>query len=212
MDQDFWLARWQHNQIGFHEGEPNGLLVAHFAVLGVPPGGRVFVPLCGKSRDIGWLCDQGYRVVGAELSRLAVEQFFVERGVTPVIASVGRLERFDAAGVSVFVGDIFDLNREMVGLIDGVYDRAALVALPRAQGERYAAHIVALSRAARQLLVTFEYDQTRQSGPPFSVSEADIQAYYGGRYRLDRVAVREVPGGIKGVCPAQESVWLLRPR
>ncbi len=212
MDQDFWLARWRNNQIGFHEGEPNALLVAHFAALGVPPGGRVFVPLCGKSCDIGWLCDQGYRVVGVELSRHAVEQLFAVMGLTPVTASVGRLERFEAGGVRIFVGDIFDLDREILGPADAVYDRAALVALPLSLRERYAAHLVAISHAAPQLLVTFAYDQTRQSGPPFSVEESDIQAYYGRRYRLDRVAVREVPGGIKGVCPAQESVWLLRSR
>jgi len=212
MERDFWLTRWQDNQIGFHEGESNSLLVAHFAALGVPAGGRIFVPLCGKSHDMRWLCGQGYRVVGAELSRLAVEQFFAEMGVTPVVSLAGRLERFEAGCVTLFVGDIFDLDQETLGLVDAVYDRAALVALPTPLRERYAAHLVALSGTAPQLLLTFEYDQTCQSGPPFSVVEAEVREHYSAAYRLDRVETRDVPGGLKGICPAQESVWLLKPR
>jgi len=212
MDRDFWLARWQNNQIGFHEGAPNALLVAHLATLGMPAGGRIFVPLCGKSHDMHWLRAQGFTVVGVELSRLAVEQFFAEVGLTPVVAPAGRMERFEAEGVTLFVGDIFDLDQDTLGLVDAVYDRAALVALPEPLREHYAAHLIALTGAAPQLLVTFEYDQTRQPGPPFSVADADVRAHYGVRYQLDRAETRKVPGGLKGVCPAQESVWLIRRR
>ena len=210
VDRDFWLARWQNNEIGFHEGAPNSLLVAHFADLGVSAGGRIFVPLCGKSHDMRWLRAQGFKVVGAELSRLAVEQFFAELGLTPVVSFAGRLERFEAEGVTLFGGDIFELDRDTLGLVDAVYDRAALVALPAPQRQHYAAHLIALTGAAPQLLVTFEYDQARQPGPPFSVVEAEVRAHYGATYRLDRAETREVPGGLKGVCPAQESVWLIK--
>jgi len=212
MDQDFWLARWQNNQIGFHEGAPNSLLVAHLATLRVPAGGRIFVPLCGKSSDMHWLRAQGLMVVGAELSRLAVEQLFAELGLTPLVTQAGRLERFEVEDVTIFVGDIFDLDRGMLGAVDAIYDRAALVALPAPVREQYAAHLIELTQAAPQLLVTFEYDQTRLAGPPFSVLEAEVRAHYGTIYRLDRAAVREVPGGLKSVCPAQESVWLITQR
>lgn len=209
MDRDFWLARWQNNQIGFHEGAPNTLLVAHFAALGIPAGGRIFVPLCGKSHDMHWLRAQGYTVIGAELSRLAVEQFFAELRLTPAVAPAGRLERFEAEGVTLFVGDIFDLDHETLGAVDAVYDRAALVALPAPLRAHYAAHIIGLTSAVPQLLVTFEYDQARQPGPPFSVPEAEVRALYGATCRLGCAEVREVPGGLKGRCPAQESVWLI---
>jgi thiopurine S-methyltransferase len=210
MDQDFWLARWQNNQIGFHEGAPNALLVVHFATLGVPAGGRIFVPLCGKSQDMHWLRARGFTVVGAELSRLAVVQFFAELGLTPVVSQAGRLERFEAGGVMLFVGDIFDLDRDTLSAVDAIYDRAALVALPAPLRQRYAAHLLELTNAAPQLLVTFEYDQTRRPGPPFSVMEAEVREHYGATYRLQRAEVREVPGGLKGADTAQEGVWLLR--
>ncbi len=210
MDQDFWLARWQNNQIGFHEGVPNALLVSQLATLGLPAAARIFVPLCGKSQDMHWLRAQGFRVVGVELSRLAVEQFFAERGLTPVVSPAGRLERFEADGVTLFVGDIFDLDRDTLSAVDAIYDRAALVALPAPLRQRYAAHLIELTDSAPQLLVTFEYDQTCRPGPPFSVMEAEVREYYGAAYRLKRAEIREVQGGFKGVVAAQESVWLMR--
>ena len=53
MDPSFWHQRWAKNEIGFHEPKANPLLVTHFNGLSVPTGGRVFVPLCGKTLDIG---------------------------------------------------------------------------------------------------------------------------------------------------------------
>ena len=210
MDHDFWLARWQSNQIGFHEGAPNALLMSHLAALDLPAAARIFVPLCGKSQDMHWLLAQGFTVVGIELSRLAVEQFFAELGLDPVVSRAGRLERFEAGGVTLFAGDIFDLDRATLSAVDAIYDRAALVALPAPLRQRYAAHLIELTSAAPQLLVTFEYDHACRPGPPFSVMEAEVRAHYAAAYRLERAEIREVQGGFKGVAAAQESVWLMR--
>ena len=60
MDHEFWLERWRTNQIGFHQAEFNARLVHHWPSLGVPKGARVFVPLCGKSRDMLWLAGAGH--------------------------------------------------------------------------------------------------------------------------------------------------------
>ena len=83
MEEKFWHDRWQNNQIPFHKVEVNPLLVRNLPALELASGARVFVPLCGKSLDVHWLLAQGYRVAGAELSRIAVEQLFAELGVIP---------------------------------------------------------------------------------------------------------------------------------
>lgn len=210
MDPDFWLTRWRDNRINFHEAVPNTLLTAHFAALGLP-GGRVFVPLCGKSQDMPWLRAQGLAVAGAELSRLAVDQFFAEAGLKPAITQSGALLRYEAEGITIFNGDIFDLDPQNLGPVDAIYDRAALIALPPPLRRRYAAHLATLAGAVPQLLVTLEYDQSLQPGPPFSVPEAELQTLYGATHQLKRLAAREVPGGLKGICPATENAWLLRP-
>src|SRR5690606_15424536 len=110
MDTAFWHDRWASNQLGWHEQDFNPLLLANFRRLAVPTGGRVFVPLCGKTRDIAWLLQQGYRVAGSELSEIAVQQLFAELGVQPQLTHGDGLLCYSAAGLDVFVGDIFMLT------------------------------------------------------------------------------------------------------
>ena len=212
MDASFWHNRWQTNQTGWHERTVNPLLIAHFPALAVPPGGRVFVPLCGKSLDLGWLLSRGYAVAGAELSELAVTQLFAELGMEPRISTVGKLTLFRGKKIDIFVGDIFDLTRDILGPLDAVYDRAALVALPEPLRAQYTAHLKAITAMAPQLVIGYEYDQTVVAGPPFSVTSDELHRHYSDGYALTLLARVDVPGGIKGKCPATEHIWRLNKR
>lgn len=212
MEPSFWHERWQNDEIAFHERQPNGLLVRHFERLSLEAGRRVFVPLCGKTRDIDWLVSEGFRVGGVELSEDAVAQLFAERGVRPTISDRGALRHYGAERVDIFVGDAFALSSAVLGPVDAVYDRAAFVALPEDMRRRYAAHLQALTGSAPQLLISFEYDQAAMDGPPFSIPETEIFDLYGNAYDIERVAAVEVPGGLRGVCPATEVAWILRTR
>lgn len=209
MDAGFWHNRWQTNQTGWHERAVNPLLVTHFPSLNAPPGGRVFVPLCGKSLDLGWLLSRGYAVAGAELSELAVTQLFADLGVEAHISELGTHKLFRGEKIDIFVGDLFDLSRDILGPVDAVYDRAALVALPEATRVTYSAHLKALTTLAPQLVIGYEYDQAAVAGPPFSVTPAELHRHYSDGYALTLLARVDVPGGLKGTCPATEHVWRL---
>ncbi len=212
MDANFWHNRWQTNQTGWHELIINPLLIAHSPSLNVPPGGRVFVPFCGKSLDLGWFLAQGYAVAGAELSELAVTQLFAELGIEPTRSEVEKHKLFHGEKIDVFVGDLFDLSREILGPVDAVYDRAALVALPQAMRVQYTTHLKSLTAFAPQLVIGYEYDQTVVPGPPFSVTSDELHRHYGDSYALTPLARLDVPGGLKGKCPATEHVWKLDKR
>lgn len=212
MEEAFWQERWRENRIGWHEPKPNPRLTNNLAAAGLRPGGKVFLPLCGKSLDIHWLLSQGYEVVGAELSPLAIDQLFEELGLTPAVTAAGPLERREAGKLTVLVGDIFALDGDTLGPVDLIYDRAALVALPEAMRTAYAPHLAAITGTAPQLLVTFEYDQSVMEGPPHSVSEAEVRRLYEGGYRIDLLERAQVEGGLKGLAPAAEGVWRLLPR
>ena len=210
MDPDFWHLRWRENRIGFHQATANAMLVKHIDALDLQAGARIFLPLCGKTNDIGWLMSQGYRVAGAELSRLAIDQLFQDLGLTPEITELGALTRFSAAKIDIFVGDILALTADLLGPVDASYDRAALVALPRDMRARYADHMARITTNAPQFLICFEYDQTLMTGPPFSVNADEVARIYDAQYRLTDHDAADIPGGLKGICPAIERVWLLR--
>ena len=210
MDATYWRQKWEQNQTAFHQSQPNPALVNYFQELALPKGSRVFLPLCGKTLDIPWLLSKSYRVAGAELSQLAIEQLFSELGLKPKVSQVANLDHYSAENIDIFGGDIFDLTPEILGPIDAIYDRAALVALPAPTRQKYASHLMAITNQAPQLLVCYEYDQTLQEGPPFSVSNEEVRKHYAASYDLTLQATTEVPGGLKGISPAQENIWTLK--
>lgn len=212
MEPDFWRARWEAKQIGFHEGKPNAYLARHLGSLGLAEGARVFVPLCGKTRDIAYLLALGFNVAGAELSRIAVEELFAELEVSPAITEERGLVRFSAPGVAIFQGDVFALSADTLGPVDAVYDRAALIALPPDMRARYAGHVAAITGTAPQLLVTIDYDQSLVGGPPFAVPAAEVQALHDARYKVTQLESLTRPEALKGQWEATEEVHLLERR
>jgi thiopurine S-methyltransferase len=176
MEPDFWRDRWREGAIGFHEGKPNTLLVAHLAQL---PGTRVLVPMCGKTEDLAYLAAQGREVIGIELVEDAVRAFFSEHGITPEVTPRGALVQYTAGAITIFAGDVFAVTRADVGQIDGIYDRAALIALPAELRDKYVAHLGALvGGGAPVLLIALEYPEGKLQGPPFSVPDAEVRARY----------------------------------
>lgn len=212
MEPKFWIERWDLGEIGFHQPAGNPLLKANVQHLELAPQSRIFLPLCGKTQDIPWLLSQGYRVVGAELSELAVTQLFEDLELQPTVTYSGELQRQCSGSLEVFVGDLFALNRQILGAVDGVYDRAALVALPPEMRADYCAAIKALCPTAVQLLIVFEYDQQAMAGPPFSLGDEEVHDHYGASHQLTLLVDQPVVGGLKNHCPAREKVWLLQPR
>lgn len=173
----FWFDRWRAGEIGFHEGKPNELLAANVDLLG--SNRRVLVPLCGKTEDLVFLSSKGHTVIGCELVEDAVKAFFTEHELTPEITSHAHHVQYTSGSISIFAGDYLTTSPALLGACNALYDRAALVALPPELRPRYAQHTRSLLAAhAAAILVTFEYDQSLVSGPPFSVGEAEVREIY----------------------------------
>lgn len=175
MDPAFWKTRWAEGKIGFHEGKPNRYLERHHDKLAIYP--RVLVPMCGKAEDLAFLAAHGHDVVGVELVEDAVKAFFDEHGLTPTVVEHAAFAEYRAPQITIYVGDVLRARRDVVGTIDAIWDRAALVALPDDMRRRYVDHLRALG-PTRVLCVTLEYEQSKMSGPPFSVEEGELRALY----------------------------------
>ncbi|MBZ0112639.1 MAG: thiopurine S-methyltransferase [Thermoanaerobaculia bacterium] len=208
MDTDFWHQKWKAREIGFHQTEANPLLIKWFKELALEQGNRVFLPLCGKTLDIAWLLSNGYRVAGAELSETAIEELFLDLGLEFEITIVGNLKHYVGQDIDIFVGDIFDLSASILGTVDAIYDRAALVALPEVMRRQYSSHLMQITNRAPQLVICLEYDQDLMAGPPFSISATEFSRHYRGVYQLSLLESVGVAGGLKG-CAATENAWLL---
>ena len=217
MNPDFWHQRWHDNQIGFHQAAPTPVLLKHWPSLGVPAGAKVFVPLAGKSLDMLWFASQGHRVLGVELSKLAVEQFFAEHGLQPDIETTRYGAHYRAGGIELINGDAFALDPAILADCGAVFDRAALIALPPELRARYASELYAkLPVGCRGLLITLEYPQAERDGPPFSVPEAEVHALFGDHWSIDLRERRPIPpdhpGFVSGVSKLDTAAYALQRR
>lgn len=217
MTPDFWIERWQKGEIGFHQASGNDLLPKHWPSLSLAPGSTVLVPLCGKSVDMMWLAAQGHRVIGVELSPLAVDDFFREQGVEADTRQVGSFVVRTAGPITIWCGDFFALPVEATREVAAAYDRAALIALPPSLQPRYAEKLSRLLPTAPILLVSLTYPDGQIDGPPFSTPLTQVAALFGGTHEI---GIYESRDGLeksqnlkaRGVTSLDETVYVLKPK
>lgn len=214
LEIDFWQTRWQRGEIGFHLPRPHPKLVSLWPSLCPEPEATVFVPLCGKSLDLHWLAARGHRVIGVEASELAVQAFFAEQQLMPSLTRVESFRCYQYQRLQIYCGDFFALPAAVLAGCQYIYDRAALIALPEPLRLRYASYLQQLLPVANTLLLTLLYPQAQMSGPPFSVSEQDIQQLFPAasqRLLLDHDILPHEPRfAAKGVTHLHEQAWQLQ--
>lgn len=193
MTAEFWLGKWERNEIGFHQESANEALKAFWPSVRAPEGGAVLVPLCGKSLDMCWLAEQGHAVIGVEVSALACEAFFAGLGLEPRTGQTGELLGMSAGPYRLLQGDFFAVTAKDTGAVDAFYDRAALVALPPEMQPAYVRQLIGLLPPGTPGLVScVEYPQGAIEGPPFSIDEARLRRLLEPLCRVERCASREV--------------------
>lgn len=216
MEHKFWIDRWEKGETGFHQPEVHELLRETWPRVGAPQNSAVFVPLCGKSQDMVWLADAGHRIIGSELSPIAIDDFFAAQNLSPQRASgPAGLTKVSAGAFELWQGDVFKLQQSLLEPVKAIYDRAALVAFPSDLRKAYAHHLLAITPpGAPILLISLSFDQSEMDGPPFSVSQGEVETLFGDSARMDVLARRD---GLKssqnlkkrGLTALEETAYLI---
>ncbi|MCA6064638.1 thiopurine S-methyltransferase [Thalassolituus marinus] len=201
MQADFWHDKWERMEIGFHLQEVNKALLKYWPSVDAAAGDTVLIPLCGKTLDLVWLRQQGHAVVGIELSEIALDELasLLQEAldISLIKSREGDRVMYRGDGVLLIAGDFFAVTAELLadeGFVAPavIYDRAAIVALPDSMRADYTKHLLSLSPSARQLLITLDYDQKKRSGPPFAVSDAEVEQHYATAKQVQRLEEREL--------------------
>ena len=180
-----WLARWQNGHIGWHRKEVNWRLKKYLPQLDLKPGDEVLLPLAGKSVDILYLSQQGFKVIAIELSQIAVEAFFSENGLKPTIRVCGQFTLYQTSNIRFYLGDIFDITAQMVQNTAAIYDRAALIALDKPKRKAYIDMLVrVVPKSTKWLLLILDYPQQQKSPPPFAVSDEEVSMLFAHRHQI----------------------------
>jgi len=215
MKTEFWHDRWENGLIGFHQEEYNPYLVKHWPSISLRDDEAVFVPMCGKSKDLLWLAAQGHAVKGVEVSPLAVEAFFAENELAHEEKPHTKFTVRQADKIELLQGDFFHLSAEDLASVGAVFDRASLIALPPEMRQQYAEHLAEVLKPGTQvLLVSMEYPQAEMDGPPFSVTQNEVYELYQQNFEIkvleDVDALAENPRfQNKGLTQFHEKVFCL---
>lgn len=215
MDAKFWITAWEEGRTNFHRSQFNEKLLQFFPSLNPKKGEKVLVPLCGKTKDLIWLGQNGLSVHGVELYSRPVEEFFPENHLEPVIKNQDQnFTHYSYQNLTISCGDFFKVQGSDV--YDLIYDRASLVALPFEMRKDYAKVITrVLKPKGKCLLIVYEYDQTKMEGPPFSVSEEEVHQLYEDRFNIKLVESESPPNEgtrLSAVLNLKQKVYILEKK
>lgn len=175
MEAEFWQEAWKIGKTHFHMSSYNLTLLKFFPKFEISKEAIVLVPLCGKTLDLIWLRDQGHRVIGVELSELAVLDFFKENNIDFKIEKIEHFKVFTSKNITIYCGDFFNLSKSLIKTISAVYDRAALIALPERMRSKYLKHMSSLiDTNTNVLLLSFERSPQTNHGPPHSIPREEM--------------------------------------
>ena len=179
-----WISRWENNKIGWHADQINRQLIEYLDQLNLSPGETIFVPLCGKTKDMLFLLESQINVIGVEMSSIAAEQFFSENNLSYSISNLDGFILYEGDGIKIYCGNYFDLEVNHLQEVKAVYDRASLIALDEALRQKYVKHLNdIIVEGVRILLLTLNYPQHQKSGPPFAVSRPEVDELFIGSFQ-----------------------------
>ena len=218
MEPDFWHQRWAAGKLGFHQQKVNSRLKQFWNALAPAPvrGAKALVPLCGKSLDMLWLAQSGYRVIGIEISDIACRDFYVENQLPYERINRAPFVKYIGDDIELWCGDWFDLQPDDLSDVRLVYDRAALIALPEPMRTDYAAHLAALLQPGSQVfLISMDYDENKMKGPPFSVPEHTVRDLFENNFSVKIITQSAGPDIVghlaeRGLDWLNEKVYLLQ--
>lgn len=156
-DAGFWDLRYEARFAPWDAGKAPDRLRAFISAQ--PRAGTALVPGCGSARDVAFLAEAGWEVLGIDFSAEAVAAARHVLG-----AGTERVRQAD------FFAPIAEAPFTLV------YERAFLCALPRRLWSAWAARVAELVEPAG-VLAGFFYFDAGDRGPPFALhAQAELDA------------------------------------
>jgi len=164
----FWDERFAH---GYTPWDQHGVPPIFITCAQAMPRGPVLIPGCGSAYEAGWLAGQGFAVTAIDFSAAAVEAARRQLTSAP-----------DAVAVNLQQADFFEFQPAPAPR--WIYERAFLCALPPALRADYARRMAALAAPGCLLAGFFFLADGAKKGPPFGISEAELDALLNPAFEL----------------------------
>lgn len=180
----FWNSKWKENWAPFHLSAVNPRLIEYASCLQLSPTMTVLVPLCGKTLDLIWLAQRCKKVVGIELSEIAIQSFFEENKLLAEKSIIDNTQCFRSNNIEIWNCDLFKSPSKTIGKFDLIYDRGCYIALPPHLRKLFYLKMKEyIHSTSEYFLITVLFDpHDPTTGPPFSVTEKEIKERFGALF------------------------------
>lgn len=182
LNNSEWVQRWTDGDVDFHSNTHESFLDKKEEEIFGGKIKSVFVPLCGKSVDMLWMYNHGHTVCGVEIAEQAVKDFFVESNleyISETVQNVGNVYKSKDGRLCLYAADIFDVNVELCGQFDVIWDNKSFVAINKCDRQQYSDLLLSLlKKDGLYYMSTIEYDPAVWPGPPHSVTNDVIQTFF----------------------------------
>ena len=165
-----WESHYQSGEIPWEKGAAHPALVAFQK--SNPVHGRVLVPGCGTGHDVRALAATADEVIGLDIAPSAV----------------ARAKQQPTVGAESYqLGDLFALPAKMRGAFDVVFEHTCFCAIDPSMREKYVDAVAGALKPGGHLIAIFYLDpdlEPGQSGPPFGVTKAELDALFSAQFTL----------------------------
>mmetsp|Transcript_24028 Transcript_24028/g.54645 ORF Transcript_24028/g.54645 Transcript_24028/m.54645 type:complete len:233 (-) Transcript_24028:108-806(-) len=178
--------------LGWHKDDVHHILKKNLPHLlsFAPRPPRIFVPLCGKTKDMAYLAslESVGGVVGLDGVEKALSEFAKEN---PDLAidmdageDVGPFVKYGGKKISLIQADFFEIDATILGgRVDVVWDRASVVAIRPELREKYVEKLGSILKPGGvALFATLDRragtEEGRADGPPFSVDLMEMRRLF----------------------------------
>jgi len=171
MSNADWESRYQEGDTPWEKGAPSPGLLEYLR--SYPPlVGKVLVPGCGSGHDVRAISHAGNEVTGIDVAPSAI----------------ARAEGFPKTGrENYLLADLFDLPAGMQGAFDWVWEHTCFCAIDPAMRAGYVHSVADALKPGGRLLAIFYLDPGNDDdGPPYGVTKAELDAFFGGKFLLER--------------------------
>eukprot|EP00057_Strongylocentrotus_purpuratus_P032828 XP_788998.2 PREDICTED: probable thiopurine S-methyltransferase [Strongylocentrotus purpuratus] len=192
-----WEAAWYEGDCKDANREVSKWLKEHSDKLtGGKTNCRILVPMCGATRDMQWLIDEGHEVIGLELVDKALHLFLDRHRInytTSQVPSVndGKCYKSKDKKLALYRCDIFEMDMSLIGKVDCVWDCGAMTDIPPAERKDYSEILLSALKPGGRILaetLTFgeiEGEDNDDDDEFRPVEEKDFQKMYGERCSIE---------------------------
>jgi SAM-dependent methyltransferase len=179
--QTDWDELYRRRETPWEKGRPHPALLDFLAEKG-PLEGEIVVPGCGSGHDVRALSTAENHVLGIDIAPRAIAK---AKGVPRV------------ANEDYLLADLFNLPPQLDGRFDWIFEHTCFCAIDPKRRSPYVDTVVRLLKPGGRLLAIFFINPDHdEEGPPYRVSTAELEEFFGKNFIVERewIPARTHPG------------------